>query len=117
MSESGKKNALKNLSNGGSKHWNWRGGITKENHLIRNTAQYKEWRMSVFRRDKFRCVLCGYRSVKKRDIRADHIKPFSKFPELRFVISNGRTLCVPCDIKNGWQLFREQNPRKRIVTN
>lgn len=39
------------------------------------------------------CVFCGVRDV---PFHADHIKPFSRFPELRFEVSNGRTLCIPC---------------------
>lgn len=115
MSEEGSKNAIKNV--GGKireKHWNWQGGITTENHKIRDSKEYKEWRIKVFQRDRFTCIVCGYRSMKPRDIRADHIKPFSLFPDLRFELSNGRTLCIPCDMKYGWQLFKENNPRKSI---
>lgn len=93
----------------GEKHWNWQGGITSENHKIRDSKIYKDWRLKVFQRDRFTCILCGYRSYKPRDIRADHIKPFSLFPELRFELSNGRTLCVPCDLKYGWK-----NPNARV---
>jgi hypothetical protein len=38
-------------------------------------------------------VWCG---KTKEKLEADHIKPFALFPELRFDISNGRTLCLPC---------------------
>lgn len=72
---------------------NWKGGITPINNLIRNSEEYKLWRKAVFERDNYKCVWCGIRGV---TIHADHIKPFALFPELRFAIDNGRTLCVPC---------------------
>lgn len=82
----------------GDKSPMWRGGITKESMAIRNSLEYKLWRESVFKRDNWTCVWCGVRSAKevKVILNADHIKPFSLFPELRFAIDNGRTLCVDC---------------------
>lgn len=72
---------------------NWKGGITPINHLIRNSQEMKLWREAVFKRDNYTCVWCGNN---KGDKQADHIKRFADFPELRFAIDNGRTLCVPC---------------------
>jgi endogenous inhibitor of DNA gyrase (YacG/DUF329 family) len=76
----------------------WRGGITPTNHKIRHSYEYKLWRTAVFERDKYTCVWCGTMSQKgvKAVLNADHIKPFALYPELRFAIDNGRTLCVPC---------------------
>jgi NUMOD3 motif len=71
----------------------WRGGVTPEHQKIRTSAEYKIWRDEVFKRDNYTCVLCGKRGVR---LNADHIKSFALFPELRFIVSNGRTLCVPC---------------------
>lgn len=71
---------------------NWKGGITPAIRRIRNSAEYMLWRKSVFERDQYACVWCG----KKGELNADHIKPFCDYPELRFAIDNGRTLCVPC---------------------
>jgi len=72
----------------------WRGGITPINKKIRNSTEYKLWRKSVFERDNYTCIWCGDNKV--GNLNADHIKPFAYFPELRFAIDNGRTLCVPC---------------------
>jgi 5-methylcytosine-specific restriction endonuclease McrA len=79
----------------GSNHYNWKGGITSKNEKIRKSKKYKDWRLLVFLRDDFTCTWCG----SKKNIEADHIKPFSLFPELRFNINNGRTLCHDCHIK------------------
>lgn len=71
----------------------WKGGITPLNKRLRMSIEYKLWRKTVFERDNYTCVWCG---VRGGEIHADHIKPFAYFPELRFAIDNGRTLCVPC---------------------
>lgn len=77
----------------GSKHWNWQGGKTPGTTRLRNTKETRGWREMVFTRDDFTCQECGTRGS---ELNADHIKPWSLFPELRWDISNGRTLCVDC---------------------
>lgn len=74
----------------------WKGGVTPTNQKIRHSVDYRLWREAVFARDNFTCQHCGARG---RELNADHIKPFSLFPELRFAIDNGRTLCVSCHLK------------------
>ena len=77
----------------GERHRWWKGGITPINEAIRKSLEYKLWRKAVFERDNFTCIWCG---KKDKTIQADHIKPFALFPELRFAIDNGRTLCDRC---------------------
>lgn len=76
----------------------WKGGITPINHLIRTSREYKLWRTAVFQRDKYTCVWCGIKGGNGETVvlNADHIKPFYLYPELRFAIDNGRTLCIDC---------------------
>ena len=77
----------------GENHYNWQGGRTAENKRMRKSPEYRLWREAVFARDNHTCRFCGKRGG---ELHADHIKPFAYFPELRFAIDNGRTLCVPC---------------------
>lgn len=78
-------------------------GKTPEKELIRKRCKYKKWRTSVFKRDKYTCVWCGLKFIKGKTgritLQADHIKPFCNYPELRFDINNGRTLCIDCHKK------------------
>ena len=96
-SNTGKKHTLetrmKMSGRTGEKSPSWKGGLTPMNLKIRQSFEYKLWRESVFERDDYSCVFCGLHGVK---LHADHIKPFAHYPELRFAIDNGRTLCVPC---------------------
>jgi hypothetical protein len=99
----GKKMSLENrIRQGqerkGSKNHFWKGGVTKQSEIIRASMEYKDWRVSVFTRDNYTCTQCGIHSGLGKTVvlNADHIKPFSRYPELRFDINNGRTLCKPC---------------------
>jgi hypothetical protein len=80
----------------GERNPNWKGGRGQEHQRLRKTKKYFDWRTAVFTRDGFRCVICKVQGSRKNPIEADHIKPFAYFPEYRFDISNGQTLCIPC---------------------
>lgn len=61
----------------------------RENRPESETKEYKDWRKAVFARDDRRCVLCG----KKTSLRAHHLFGWSSYPKLRYIVSNGVTLC------------------------
>lgn len=77
---------------------NWQDGKSVKNDKIRKSLEYKLWREAVFKRDNYTCIWCGARSGNGNalELHADHIRPFAFFPELRFAIDNGRTLCIDC---------------------
>lgn len=76
----------------GANHHNWNGG-SNERHQAMGRIEYKSWRSAVFARDNYTCQVCDTYGVK---FHADHIKSWKDYPELRYEVSNGRTLCVPC---------------------
>ena len=99
-------------SHRGDKAYQWKGGITPINTKIRNSKEYAAWRTAVFERDDYTCQNCNQCGGV---LNADHIKPFSKYPELRLELSNGRTLCKGCHDEIGWCFFKESNPRSRSI--
>lgn len=91
---------------------------------IYKLKKYKEWRLKVFKRDRFTCQLCnkvgGF-------LQAHHIKMKYKFPELIFDILNGITLCYRCHqevhangdeakyVRRFKKKARENKPKPRMI--
>ncbi len=71
----------------------WKGGITPEMQKLRKSKQYAEWRQAVFKRDAYTCQVCGQVGG---NIVAHHIKRWANYPEYRFDVANGLTMCRPC---------------------
>ncbi len=71
-------------------------GVSTHNEKLRHGERYRAWRQAVFVRDDFTCQDCGTRGGV---LNADHIHPFALFPELRFNVENGRTLCRECHLQ------------------
>lgn len=90
----------------GARNPNWRGGVTSSRKREMSTKEYRAWRAAVFARDNYTCTLCGKRGGY---LQADHIKPWAYFPELRYDVSNGRTLCLKCHRQTFKAVFTWRN--------
>lgn len=86
-------------ANVGATNGQWRGGVTPENKRIRKSREYDIWRKAVFERDDYTCQKCHQRGG---TLRAHHLYRFAIWPNLRFVIENGHTLCDPCHSAIQW---------------
>ncbi len=88
-----------------------------ENSIARDKSEYQEWRMAVFARDKYTCQDCGiYNHMglgTTVELHSHHIKPFATFLALRYDISNGTTLCVPCHQQRHEHIFIGRTKKKR----
>lgn len=58
-------------------------------------GRYVIWARAVLRRDHRACRMCWSRKLPH----AHHIRPWAKFPKLRYEVKNGLTLCVRCHRK------------------
>lgn len=56
------------------------------------TPEETHWRESVLLRDGYKCVFCQG----DENLEADHIRPKFLYPDLKYDVNNGRTLCNPC---------------------
>jgi hypothetical protein len=57
----------------------------------RNDSAYHDWRRQVWMRDDFKCKIANLDCEGR--IEAHHILVWSQYPELRYKINNGITLC------------------------
>lgn len=79
--------------------------------------RYVSWRKRVFKRDKYTCQICF---IKGGTLNAHHIKSWSNFKELRYVVSNGKALCEKCHkrihkkkIRLNLKTYKVRNASKR----
>lgn len=100
----------------GCKNYQWKNGIKKINSLIRKSREYKIWRDKIFKRDNYTCQACKIRSGNGKAVylEAHHKISFASYPELRFDINNGITLCRDCHkIINKQQMKGNRNGIKK----
>ena len=78
----------------GESHYNWKGGRPWERF---KDPRYIEWRSAVLARDGYICQDC-HRLCRKSEkgLAAHHLKPYATHADLRYVVSNGITLCRQC---------------------
>ena len=98
------RNDQLSLSRMGELNPNWKGGpkIPKDiKNAMRKRREYLNWRESIFVRDNYTCQNCYTRSKKHNQVtlEAHHINSFTDFPELRYSVDNGITLCRPCHLE------------------
>jgi hypothetical protein len=60
--------------------------------------KYWKWKRAVHERDGYICQKCRKKLPRKLLI-AHHIKSWKNYPRLRYVVSNGLTLCRTCHNK------------------
>lgn len=73
---------------------NWKGGDDSQDRNRHLIAAHRKWRTLIFERDGYICQRCGHE--KGKTLRAHHIAPWAEFPDKRFELTNGVTLCDPC---------------------
>lgn len=88
-----RNNIAKFCSRHCSKQWSSANAKSPINYLLRRSKKFSDWRKAVFERDNYTCQICNKRGGR---LHPHHIKQFALYPELRFVLSNGQTLCECC---------------------
>ena len=76
------------------KHWNWknnRNEVKTDTKVRQNDPLYKQWRMAVRNRDRWICRIADVNCDGR--LETHHIPPWKNFPELRYEVNNGITLC------------------------
>lgn len=97
----GKKNLCMDCFNKnrpkGEEHHNFNPNLTDEDRRKQGYSQaFRVWSLSVKKRDGFKCTICYY--DKGKTLCSHHLDGWDKFPNKRFLIENGITLCRSCHL-------------------
>lgn len=89
----------------------WKGGISPLRNRRDIRKKEKEWAKKVYERDNYTCQKCGKHGGR---LNAHHIYGFYEYPELRFNVNNGITLCPSCHAKFHHKYGKRHNNLEQI---
>lgn len=79
----------------GAAHPMWNPDLTDEERIIgRGYPEIRQWTQNVLHRDSYTCQICG----STENVEAHHMYSYKHFPQYRFVIEYGETMCRSCHI-------------------
>lgn len=73
--------------------WDKIGRKTYKRSKHKTDGRYIDWRTYIFERDSYTCQVCNKVGGV---LNAHHIKQWAYYPELRYEVNNGITLCADC---------------------
>lgn len=88
----------------GSKHYNWKGGLSENSQKQLAIRQWNKIRYNVYKRDNYTCQSCGISGI---GMCAHHIIPWEISKDDR--LENLMTLCISCHM----QIHRKTNKNKK----
>ncbi len=102
----------KSCAKKGNRSPNWKGGISPQQQKEYATKTYQQFVNAVLRRDGYTCQNCGAKNGNGQKIilEVHHKKSYAEYPELRFKITNGITLCKRCH-----NLTKSNRPRPNRI--
>lgn len=74
----------------------WKGGVA-HHRVERMEYDYRMWRKQVFERDRFTCQCCGKNGGTY--LQSHHLYNWRDYPDKRYDVENGMTLCKECHLK------------------
>lgn len=79
----------------------------------RHCNKHRAWKKDVWERDGYECKFCGSNEM----IVAHHIRLWNNFPELRFELNNGITMCNSCHtiLHSTGRVFSDDHRKKLSI--
>jgi hypothetical protein len=71
------------------------GRLASDSEDARKSELTQEWKIEIYKRDGYKCI----NGCKSKNIHAHHKQSWKLYPEKRFDVNNGETLCAECHAK------------------